>query len=73
MCLAVPAKIVKIDGEMGEVDLLGVRTKACFALTPEARLGDYVILHAGYSIQVIDEETANEIVRDLEGMDSLSV
>lgn len=60
MCLAVPAKIVSIDGNLAEVEIAGVVRKAGLDLVPEARLGDYVLVHAGFAIQVIDEEEAGK-------------
>jgi len=50
MCLAVPALIRSIDGDEAEVELGGVSRRASLMLTPEAKAGDYVLLHAGYAI-----------------------
>jgi hydrogenase expression/formation protein HypC len=61
MCLAIPSKIIKIDGNIAEVDIGGNIKEINILLTPEAKVGDYVLLHAGYAIQVIDEDEANEI------------
>ncbi|MDH7578249.1 MAG: HypC/HybG/HupF family hydrogenase formation chaperone [Bacillota bacterium] len=61
MCLAIPAKITKIKGMVAEVDLGGNTKEINITLTPEAKVGDYVLLHAGFAIQVIDEEAAEEI------------
>ncbi|HHW29354.1 MAG TPA: HypC/HybG/HupF family hydrogenase formation chaperone [Syntrophomonadaceae bacterium] len=61
MCLAIPSKILKIKGQMAEVDIGGNVKEVNIMLTPEAKVGDYVLLHAGYAIQVIDEKAANEI------------
>jgi hydrogenase expression/formation protein HypC len=61
MCLAIPSKIVRIDGNIAEVDIGGNIKEINILLTPEAKVGDYVLLHAGYAIQVIDEDEANEI------------
>lgn len=61
MCLAIPAKITKIDGMVAEVDIGGNIKEINIALTPEAKVGDYVLIHAGYAIQVIDEKAAEEI------------
>lgn len=61
MCLAIPAKITQIDeGNMATVDILGVTRSISFDLTPAAKIGDYVLVHAGFSIEVISEEAANE-------------
>jgi len=61
MCLGVPGRIVEmIDGPvaMGVVDFDGLRRQVCLAYTPEARTGDYVIVHVGFAISVVDEEEA---------------
>ena len=61
MCLAIPAKIIKIDGFTAEVDIEGNIKEVNITLTPEAKVGDYLLLHAGYAIQILDEKSANEI------------
>jgi len=63
MCLAVPAQIKHIAGDMAEVDLGGVSLSVGLAMTPEAKVGDYVIVHAGYAISVLDETEALETLR----------
>ncbi|MFZ5639347.1 MAG: HypC/HybG/HupF family hydrogenase formation chaperone [Bacillota bacterium] len=61
MCLAVPGKIVRILNELAaRVDLAGVEREVSLELVPEAREGDYVLVHAGFAIQVIDEEEAQK-------------
>jgi hydrogenase expression/formation protein HypC len=68
MCLAVPVKITSIDGEQAEVDIGGVGRKVSITLTPEARVGNYVLLHTGYAINVLNEEEAQETLNLLERM-----
>ena len=68
MCLAIPAKILSIDGDLALVELGGIKRKASLALTPEARVGDYAIVHTGYAISIVDEEAAQETLRLLEEM-----
>lgn len=63
MCLAIPAKITSIDGLEGEVDLQGVTRRTSFMLVPGAKVGDWVLLHTGYAINIIDEEEAAETLR----------
>lgn len=64
MCLAVPCKISVIsENNMAEVDILGVSRKVSLDLVPHAGVGDYVLVHAGYAIQMVDEESANETLR----------
>ena len=60
MCLAIPAKITKIDGTDAEVEIGGIGRKASLMLTPEAQVGDYVLLHAGYAINIVDQKEAEE-------------
>ncbi|MBN1690302.1 MAG: HypC/HybG/HupF family hydrogenase formation chaperone [Dehalococcoidia bacterium] len=66
MCLAVPVKIIHIEGEQADVDIGGVSRRVSIALTPEARIGDYVLLHTGYAINVLDEAEAKETLDILE-------
>jgi len=68
MCLAVPAKLVRVEGEDAVADLHGNRVQVCTALVPEAVVGDWVLLHAGFAIQRLDEQAACEnwnVLRDL--------
>jgi len=71
MCLAVPVKVVSIEGIEAEVEIGGVKRRVSIMLTPEARVGDYVLLHTGYAINVIDEAEALETLKILEEMASL--
>jgi hydrogenase expression/formation protein HypC len=72
MCLAIPVKIVSIDGDEAETEIGGVKRRVSIALIPEAKLGDYVLLHTGYAIGVIDEAEAEETLKLLEEIASLS-
>jgi len=58
MCLAVPMRLVERRGAIGVADLDGVRREVSLALEPDARPGDYVLIHAGYAIGVVDEAEA---------------
>lgn len=62
MCLALPGKILAIKDDldllMGEVDFSGVRKSVCLAYTPEAKVGDYVIVHVGFAISILNEKQA---------------
>ncbi len=58
MCLAIPSKIVSINGEDGVIDLEGVTRKVNLSLLAKAKVGDYVLVHAGFAINVIDESDA---------------
>jgi hydrogenase expression/formation protein HypC len=60
MCLAVPMKLVEITGEgVGRVDAGGVKTAVSLMMIPHAAVGDYLIIHAGFGIEVLDIEEAN--------------
>ena len=72
MCLAIPVKIVSIDGDQAEAEIGGVRRRVSIAFTPEAKIGDYVLLHTGYAIGVVDEAEAEETLKLLEEIASLS-
>ncbi len=63
MCLAVPARIVSIEGTGATVDMDGNTVRADISLIPEAGVGDYVIIHAGLAIEKYDEEEARETLR----------
>lgn len=60
MCLAIPLRIARIEGALAEVEMSGVTRRVSLALTPEARVGDYVLVHTGYAISVLDEAEAQE-------------
>lgn len=66
MCLAIPAKIESIEGDRAEADIRGLKRKIGLALLPDAKVGEYVLLHAGFAIQRIDEHEAEETYRLLE-------
>lgn len=60
MCLAIPARIVELDGDRAVVDAMGNRWKAKTTLLPDAKLGDLVLIHAGFAISLVDEEEAKK-------------
>jgi len=69
MCLAIPARVVQIrEQSLGLVELGGVVREASFMLLPDAQVGDYVLLHAGYALQKVDEAEAEETLRLLAEM-----
>ncbi|MGD1148660.1 MAG: HypC/HybG/HupF family hydrogenase formation chaperone [Thermoanaerobaculaceae bacterium] len=59
MCLAVPMKLIERQEALGIAELDGVRREVSLMLQPEAKVGDYVLVHAGYAIGLVDEEEAN--------------
>jgi hydrogenase expression/formation protein HypC len=60
MCLAIPARIIELEGDRAVVDAMGNRWRAKTTLLPEAKLGDLVLMHAGFAISLIDEEEAKK-------------
>jgi len=60
MCLAIPSKIVKIENNMAIIDVDGVKREASLLLLEDAKVGDYVIVHAGFALHKIDESVAME-------------
>ena len=80
MCLAVPGKIISLQEEEflglhgGKVDFGGIRKDICLAYTPEAKIGDYVLVHVGFALTVIDEAEAQRVfttLRELEQLEEL--
>lgn len=60
MCLAIPARIVQLQGDKAVVDAMGNQFRARTTLLPQAKLGDLVLVHAGFAISTIDEEEAKK-------------
>jgi hydrogenase expression/formation protein HypC len=60
MCLAIPARIVELEQDVAVVDAMGNRYKTKTTLLPEARIGDLVLVHAGFAISLVDEEEAKQ-------------
>ncbi len=65
MCLAIPGKVIEIYEEgglrMSKIDYSGTVNKACLAYVPEVQIGQYVIVHAGFAIQLLNEQEAEEV------------
>ena len=68
MCLAVPAKILSIQDALAKVELSGVTKDVSLMLLPEAKVGDYVLVHAGFAMQIVDEKEAEETYALLDEM-----
>ena len=66
MCLAIPALIKSIDGFEADAEIAGITRRISLRLTPEAKVGDYALVHTGYAISIIDQEEAEETIRLLE-------
>jgi hydrogenase expression/formation protein HypC len=60
MCLAIPMKVLDIEGTFGTVEIEGVKRKVSFQLLPHVEVGDYVLVHAGFAIEKINEEEARK-------------
>lgn len=77
MCLAVPGKIITIVVEehlglrRGKVDFGGIRKEVCLDYTPEARIGDYVMVHVGFALSIVNEEEASRVFDALRELDLL--
>lgn len=76
MCLGVPGKILTIEPNelgmaMGRVSFAGVVKEVCLAYVPEARVGDYVVVHVGFAISIVDEAEAAKVFDYLREMDEL--
>lgn len=72
MCLAIPALIVSIDeNQLATVDIMGVSRTASIDLTPQAQVGDYVLVHAGFAIEVVDAQYAQETIDLIKGFPEL--
>ena len=77
MCLGVPGKILSLEPNtvgmtMGKVSFGGVTKEVCLAYVPEAQVGDYVIVHAGFALNTLDEQEANEVFEMLQQMGELT-
>lgn len=75
MCLAIPGKIIKIEGSdferSGKVNFGGILKDVNLAYVPEAKVDDYVIVHVGFAISILDEDEANKVFEYLKEMDEL--
>ena len=75
MCLGIPGKVQSITEQelrMGRVDFGGIVKEVCLAYVPEARVGDYVIVHVGFAIATVDEEGARQTLDYLRQMGDLA-
>ena len=68
MCLAVPSKIVEINGALAKVEVDGVVREASLMLLEDAKPGEYVIVHAGFAISKVDEAAALQTIEDMRQM-----
>ena len=76
MCLAIPGRITSISGQdplsrMGKIDFGGVIKEVCLAYVPEAKVGDYAVVHVGFAISLLDEAEATKVFEYLREMQEL--
>ena len=72
MCLAVPGKVVKRDDDLkATVDMMGIERPVSLRLVPTAQVGDYILVHAGFGIQIVDEQEAQETLELVNAMTEL--
>lgn len=72
MCLAVPGQITSIEDDAAAINMLGVTQRVSLRLTPEAQVGDYVLVHAGFAIQIIDAQEAEDTIELLRELDEIT-
>lgn len=77
MCLAVPGKIISVEGDdpilrNGNVNFGGIVKQVNLSYVPEAKIGDYVVVHVGFALSVVDEEEAKQVFEYLKAIDDLS-
>ena len=72
MCLAVPAEVLSIQGHEAEVDFGGVRRRISVVLTPDVHVGDYVVIHTGFAISILDQEEAQQTLKLFQELDEFS-
>ncbi|HHR85683.1 HypC/HybG/HupF family hydrogenase formation chaperone [Candidatus Bipolaricaulota bacterium] len=68
MCVAIPALIRSIDNDVAQVEIGGITQQANLQLCPQAKIGDYVIVHTGYAINILDQEEAKETLELFESI-----
>lgn len=71
MCLAIPARVVSVDGPLAKVEVGGVSRVASIHLLDDVKPGDYIVMHAGFALSRLDEAEARETLRLLEQMGEL--
>lgn len=69
MCLAIPGKVLKMEGQKATVDFGGARREVRLDLLSKVKEGDYVLVHSGYAIQTLDEKAAHDILKSWEELD----
>ena len=76
MCLAVPAQLIAVNDAIGTVELTGATRDCSLLLVPDAKVGDWLLVHAGFAVQIVDEEEAQktlEAFKELEELEELTL
>lgn len=71
MCLAIPGKVIELKGDRALLDFGGTRREVSIELMPDIRVGEYGVVHAGFVLERLDEQEANEMLAALEKMEAL--
>ncbi len=72
MCLSVPAQVISIEGEIAKVSVGGTILDANLSLVENTKIGDYILLHTGFALQIIDEKEAQETLKTFEEFSELN-
>ena len=72
MCLSVPAQVISIEGEIAKVSVGGTILDANLSLVEDTKIGDYILLHTGFALQIIDEKEAQETLKTFEEFSELN-
>ena len=78
MCLAIPGRVVNVEGDepafrRGKVDFGGIKKDISLAFTPEVKAGDYVLVHVGFALSIVDEAEAQRIFETLKMLDEMEM
>ncbi len=72
MCLGIPAKIIRIDGEFAEANINGATIKVGIQLLDKVQIGDYVLVHTGYALEILSEKEALETIDTLRELEQFN-
>jgi hydrogenase expression/formation protein HypC len=72
MCLGIPAKIIHIDGNYAEAEINGAFLRIGIQLLDHVKPGDYVLVHSGYALEILDEEAARETIRTIRQLEEFN-
>ena len=72
MCLGIPAKIIRLDGDFAEANINGATIKVGIQLLKEVQIGDYILIHTGYALEKLSEKEALETLETLRELEQLN-